>query len=66
MKSVWDIGADLPADRFRIVLPEWRGPDVPVHALFQKRQYMAPRVRALFDFLGERFADTARSLEPYL
>ncbi len=66
MKSVWDIGTDLQADRLRIVLPEWRGPDVPVHVLFQKHQYMAPRVRALLNFIGKRFADTARSLEPYL
>jgi DNA-binding transcriptional LysR family regulator len=66
MKSIWDIGADLQAGRLKLVLPEWRCPDAPVHALFQRRQYMAPRVRALLDFLVERFAETARGLEPFL
>jgi DNA-binding transcriptional LysR family regulator len=66
MKSIWDIGADLQAGRLKLVLPEWRCPDAPVHALFQRRQYMAPRVRALLDFLGVRFAQTARELEPFL
>jgi DNA-binding transcriptional LysR family regulator len=66
MKSIWDIGEDLQARRLLLVLPEWRCPDVPVHAIFQRRQYMAPRVRALLDFLAARFAETARELEPFL
>jgi DNA-binding transcriptional LysR family regulator len=66
MKSIWDIGDDLRAGRLQLLLPEWRSPDVPVNALFQRRQFMAPRVRALLDFLGERFADKAREYEPYL
>ncbi|WP_277184373.1 LysR family transcriptional regulator [Caballeronia sp. BR00000012568055] len=66
MKSIWDIGDDLRAGRLQLLLPEWRSPDAPVNALFQRRQFMAPRVRALLDFLGERFADKAREFEPYL
>lgn len=56
MKSVWDIGADLREGRLRIVLPDWETPQAPVHALFQRSRYMAPRLRALLDFLIERFA----------
>lgn len=66
MKSIWDIGADLQAGRLRLLLPEWRCPDAPVHALFQRRQFMAPRVRALLDFLEECFAEGARQFESYL
>jgi DNA-binding transcriptional LysR family regulator len=66
MKSVWDIGADLRAGRLHILMPEWRSADVPVHALYQRSRYMAPRVRALLDFLIERFDTVAGDLEAYL
>lgn len=66
LKSVWDSADDLRAGRLRIVLPQWRCPDSPVHALFARRQYTSPRVRALLDFLQARFADAARDLATYL
>jgi DNA-binding transcriptional LysR family regulator len=62
MKSMWDIGADVRAGRLKILLPQWRSPDVPVHALYQRNRYMAPRVRALLDFLIKRFAEEAANL----
>jgi len=37
------------------VMPQWRAPEAPVHALYQRTRYMAPRVRALLDYLVERF-----------
>lgn len=66
MKSVWDVGADLRAGRLHILMPDWRSPDVPVHALYQRSRYMAPRVRALLDFLIERFDTVSGELEAYL
>jgi DNA-binding transcriptional LysR family regulator len=36
-------------------MPKWRMADAPVHALYQRTRYMAPRVRAVLDFLVERF-----------
>ena len=66
MKSVWDVGADLRAGRLHILMPDWRSPDVPVHALYQRSRYMAPRVRALLDFLIERFDTVSGDLEAYL
>jgi DNA-binding transcriptional LysR family regulator len=66
MKSVWDIGADLQAGRLKVLMPEWRTPDAPVHALYQRTRYMAPRVRALLDFLTERFAKAGIELEAIL
>jgi DNA-binding transcriptional LysR family regulator len=66
MKSLWDIGLDLRARRLKIVLPDWRSADAPVHALYPRNRYMAPRVRALLDFLIKRFADQSRKFAEYL
>ncbi len=66
MKSIWDIGSDLRSGKLTILMPEWRSPDVPVHALYQRSRYMAPRVRALLDFLVERFSTGSGELEVYL
>ncbi|WP_206996695.1 LysR family transcriptional regulator [Trinickia mobilis] len=66
MKSIWDIGADLRAGRLSVVMPEWRSPDAPVHAIYQRNRYMAPRVRALLDFLIERFNTVSGELDAYL
>jgi DNA-binding transcriptional LysR family regulator len=66
MKSIWDIGADLRAGRLTVLMPQWQTPDAPVHALYQRSRYMAPRVRALVDFLIARFSTAASDLEPYL
>ncbi len=62
MKSMWDIGADVRAGRLNVVLPQWRSTDAPVHALYPRNRYMAPRVRALLDFLVKRFAEETRTL----
>jgi DNA-binding transcriptional LysR family regulator len=59
MKSIWDVGADLKAGRLTVVLPEWRAPHAPVHALYPRSHYMAPRVRVLLDFLAARFSVAA-------
>jgi hypothetical protein len=66
MKSMWDIAADLRAGRLVVLMPQWRFPDAPVHALFQRSRYMAPRVRALIDFLLERFSVASSDLEAHL
>ncbi|NIE62342.1 LysR family transcriptional regulator [Burkholderia sp. Ax-1719] len=66
MKSIWDIGADLQEGRLQLLLPEWRCPDAPVNALFQRTPYMAPRVRTLLDFLERKFDQASEILQPYL
>jgi DNA-binding transcriptional LysR family regulator len=63
MKSMWDISADLRAGRLKILLPQWRSADAPVHALYHRNRYMAPRVRALLDFLIKRFAEESSKLK---
>jgi DNA-binding transcriptional LysR family regulator len=61
-KSSWDIAADVRAGRLRMVLPDWCTHEASVHALFHANRYMAPRVRALLDFLVARFDETTAAL----
>ncbi|SDD82029.1 LysR family transcriptional regulator [Paraburkholderia lycopersici] len=63
VKSMWDVADDLRAGRLKIVMPEWRYPDAPLHALYHRNRFLAPRVRALLDFLTGRFAQTSGELE---
>ncbi|WP_321787182.1 LysR family transcriptional regulator [Paraburkholderia sp. J94] len=62
VKSIWDVADDLRAGRLQIVMPEWRYAEQPVHALYHRNRYLAPRVRALLEFLTERFAQAAHEL----
>jgi len=61
-KSIWDIAADVRAGALNILLPDWSTNEAGVHALFHGNRYMAPRVRALLDFLVERFAQASEEL----
>lgn len=38
------------------VLPDWELPDMAIYALYPSRKHLSPAVRALLDFLLERFA----------
>jgi DNA-binding transcriptional LysR family regulator len=66
IKSMWDVEADLRSDGLRILLPEWRYPDAPLHAMYHRNRFMAPRVRVLLDFLAARFAQVSGELETLL
>jgi len=37
------------------VLPDWSLPDMAIYALYPSRKHLSPAVRALLDFLVERF-----------
>lgn len=63
VKSIWDVADDLRAGRLKIVMPDWRYPDAPLHALYHRNRFIAPRVRAVLDFLTTRFAQTADELD---
>lgn len=62
LKSIWDVSADLAAGRLSLVMPDWQTAEAPVHALYPRSRYLAPRVRALLDFLGERFEQASRDM----
>lgn len=66
LKSAWDVSADLVAGRLVMVLPDWRLPDAPVYAVLKRGRYMPSRVRALLDFLAERFATVSSEIEEAL
>ncbi|TBU76285.1 LysR family transcriptional regulator [Phytopseudomonas daroniae] len=53
-KSIWDVAADLRAGRLERVLPRYRLPDAPLHALYPTSRQQVPRVRRFVEFLGER------------
>jgi DNA-binding transcriptional LysR family regulator len=59
LKSIWDVTADINAGRLTLLMPEWQTAEAPVHALYPRSRYLAPRVRALLDFLRELFDETS-------
>ena len=66
VKSMWDVEADLRSDGLKVLLPDWRYPDAPLHALYHRNRFMAPRVRVLLDFLADRFVQVSDELEGLL
>lgn len=62
LKSIWDVSADLYAERLSLVMPDWQTADSPLHALYPRNRYLPARVRALLDFLRERFAQAAQEV----
>ena len=46
------------------VLPDWTLPDMAIYALYTSRRHLSPAVRALLDFLVDRFADMPWQLVP--
>lgn len=47
----------LAPGRLVAVLPEWTPPEMSLYALYPSRKHLPPAVRALLDFLVQRFAD---------
>lgn len=41
----------------QLVLPDWQAPEMAIYALYPSRKHLSPAVRALLDFLVERFAN---------
>jgi DNA-binding transcriptional LysR family regulator len=61
-KTIWDAINDVRAGALELVLADRCVPEAGVHAVFHGSRYMPPRVRALLDFLVERFAQAAENL----
>jgi LysR family transcriptional regulator, regulator for bpeEF and oprC len=47
----------MAAKRLVPVLPDWRPPGVPVHAVYPSNRYLSPKVRAFIDLALSRFPD---------
>jgi len=46
----------LAQGTLQVVLPQWQVPAMTIYALYPSRKNLSPAVRALLDFLVERFA----------
>jgi DNA-binding transcriptional LysR family regulator len=59
-KSIWDVGDDIASGRLMRVLPDFAISAAPLNALYPNTRHLAPRVRALVDFLIERLGKARR------
>jgi len=49
------VGDDLAAGRLVELMPGYRSIELGIFAIYPTRKHMAPKVRAVIDFLGEKF-----------
>ena len=56
LKSEIDVGRDVASGALLPLLTEWRTEPYPLHALLPSGRFVPNRVRALVDFLVERFS----------
>ena len=56
LQPVYLANAHLLDGGLRVVLPDWKLPDMAIYALYPSRKHLSPAVRALLDFLVEWFA----------
>ena len=52
------VGDDLAAGRLVELMPEYHALELGIYALYPTRKHVAPKVRAMIDFLLQKFADT--------
>lgn len=52
------VGDDLEAGTLVELMPEFRSIELGIYAVYPTRKHVSPKVRALIDFLAERFAQT--------
>ncbi|WP_416047069.1 LysR family transcriptional regulator [Cupriavidus basilensis] len=54
-KTIWDAAEDIRAGTLKALLPDLIESEPGIYAVFHQNRYMTPRVRALLDFLIDRF-----------
>jgi DNA-binding transcriptional LysR family regulator len=54
------VDTDLAAGTLVELMPEYRAVDLGLYAVYPTRKHVPAKVRALLDFLGERFGDVGR------
>ncbi len=55
LASSWVFGADLTSGRAKAVLQRFQAEQVSIHAVYPSRRNLAPRTRAVIDFLLDEF-----------
>jgi DNA-binding transcriptional LysR family regulator len=61
-KTIWDAAEDIRAGTLKAVLPDLIENEPGIYAVFRQNQYMPPRVRALLDFLIDRFQQASEDI----
>jgi len=61
-KTIWDAAADIRAGALKVLLPGFSASEAGVYAVLHANRYQVPRVRALLDFLVERFSRASEEL----
>lgn len=56
LQPTYLVGPLLADGRLVTILPDWQPPRLTIYALYPSRRHLSPGVRALLDFLIERFA----------
>lgn len=56
MVPVWHfVDSEFETGRLVELLAAWEAPPLPIHAVYPTRRFVAPKVRAMVDFLAEEF-----------
>jgi len=53
------VAQDLAAGTLVELIPAFRSPSLGIYAVYPTRKHVSPKVRALIDFLADRFAHAA-------
>lgn len=61
---VWLFAGAPAADQLVTVLPAWEPPQLPIHAIYPSRRHVAPKVRAMIDYIADEFLLDPR-VSPY-
>lgn len=56
LQPTFMVGEDLAAGRLVELMPEFRSIELGIYAVYPTRKYVAPKVRALIDFLVQKFS----------
>ena len=59
MRSEWDIGRHVEADRLRLVLPQYAHVDADIYAVYPERHNLSAKVRIFIDFLHRNLRENA-------
>lgn len=56
MLPTYLVNPERASNALQVVLPDWQLPPLSIYALYPSRRHLSPAVRALLDFLVQRFA----------
>jgi DNA-binding transcriptional LysR family regulator len=56
LQPTYQANMHLRDGSLQLVLPDWTLPDMAIYALYPSRKHLSPAVRALLDYLVDRFA----------